>query len=74
MCWVNAGKRRAVSQTGPGSLPMMRHCPDKQNTEISVAALSPKIILSRKKGHVAMIALKDFRQRNWGKGSNQHKT
>ena len=32
VCWVNAGKRRAVSKTGPGSLPMMRHCPDKRDT------------------------------------------
>ena len=38
----------AVSQTGPGHLPMMRHCPDKQNTEISVAALIPDIILGGK--------------------------
>lgn len=68
------GRGTAISQTGPGSLPMMRYCPDKQNTEICVAALNAEIILSGKKGHVVVITSKDFRQRDWGEGSNQHKT
>lgn len=59
------GGGAAAPQAGPGSLPMMSHCPDKQNPEIGVAALSPEIIL---------MAFRHFRWRDWGKGGNQQKT
>lgn len=39
----------AASQAGPGSLPTMSPCPDKQNTGIHVAALSPEIMPSGEK-------------------------
>lgn len=71
MCWVNAGKYVALSQAGPGPLPMMRHCPHKQNTDISMAALSPEMILDGK----GPWCCDSFRRLQAERlGSNQHKT
>lgn len=43
----------------------MSHCPHTQDPEISVAVLSPEIIL---------LGFRHFRGRDWGKGGDQQNT
>lgn len=57
------GSGVALSQAGPGPLPMMRHCPEKQNTETTATSLSPETIPGGKRPRRCE-ALKDVRLRD----------